>query len=186
MKAPIVAALLAGLTLASAPAFADDHAAGFFRIEAGRTDIKVEGESENDTSYGVRGGYNFNRNFGIEGFYTRYGQESAYIDFVEATARVKAQGYGIGVFGKTNFGGEAYTGFFVSGRVGIARNELDVGVDGVGSVDDTDTNPYFGVGVGYDFNRKFGVSLNYDYQEPKVFDTRFKLETFTLGLEFRF
>jgi OOP family OmpA-OmpF porin len=176
MKKMFVAA---GLVLATTSAMAADGK-GFLRAEGGRTDFSAFGGSTNDTAASIRGGYYFNHHFGIEGFYTRYGSDSA--DGV----RLEADGIGLGVFGKANFGAEAYTGFYFSGRAGVAHDKLDVEVSGLGSADDTDTVPYVGVGVGYDFNHNFGMGLQYDYQEPKVFDTRFKVETLTLGLEYRF
>jgi OmpA-OmpF porin, OOP family len=170
------------LVLASAalPTLAAEGGAGFIRAEAGRTDLEVAGAKGDDTGYNLRGGYFFTPNFGVEGFYARYGSDS------DGDVRVKADGFGAGVIGKTNFGEAAYSGFFVSGRAGVARSKLDVRVSGVGSASDTDTNFYAGIGVGYDFSRNFGLSLNYDYQKPKVFDTRFKVETTTLGVEYRF
>ncbi len=172
----IVAALLLAAT---APAVAAEGK-GFVRAEAGRSDFSAYGESSNDTAASIRGGYYFNQNFGIEGFYTRYGSDT--VDIV----RVEADGFGVGVFGKTNFGADAYTGFYVSGRAGVAHSKLDINVRGFASDDDTDTVPYVGVGLGYDFNHNFGLGLQYDWQEPKVFDTRFKLETLTLSAEYRF
>jgi OmpA-OmpF porin, OOP family len=177
--------LATGLAIAAMPAFANDSA-GFVRVEGGRTDLQVAGEKGDDTGFNVRGGYFFNQHFGVEGFYAQYGKDSAYIDEFEATGRLEASGYGVGVIGKTNFGEAAHTGFFVSGRAGVARNTLEASLSGVGSVKERDTNLYAGVGLGYDFNRNFGLSLNYDYQKPKLFDTRFKVETLTLGLEYRF
>lgn len=167
------------LAFTAAPAFANEGAA-FIRAEAGRTDLTVDGVEGDDTGISVRGGYFFNQNFAVEGFYANYGEDS------DGGARIKADGYGVGVVGKANFGEAPYTGFFINGRAGVAKNTLDVRVAGLGSVDDTDTNYYIGVGGGYDFNRNVGISVNYDYQKPKVFDTRFKVETLTVGVEYRF
>lgn len=188
VKKNILTALCAGLAFACCPVFANDQGSAFVRVEGGRTDIKVEGESKNENVYSLRGGYNFNRSFGIEGFYTRYGRESYDLAVYdeEISLNAKLVGYGIGVFGKTNFGGEPYTGFFVTGRAGVVHNELKGHIAGIGSLSSTGTNLYVGVGAGYDFNRHFGISVNYDYQKPKLLETRFKLETLTLGLEYRF
>lgn len=176
MKKIILALALAGVV---SPAFAQDTA-GFLRVEGGRSDFTIDGASDNDTSVGVRGGYYFASRVGVEGFYTRYARWSD--DF----ASLKADGYGVGVFGKTNFGDEPFTGFFLSGRVGVAHNTLDARIAGVGSADDSDTNAYIGVGAGYDLSRNLGMSVNYDWQEPKVFGERFKVETWTLAVEYRF
>ena len=169
----------AALALAAAPAAAADGR-GFVGVEGGRSDFAAYGESENDSAASIRGGYYFNHHFGVEGFYTRYGADT--VDIV----RVEADGYGIGVFGKVNFGAEAYSGFYMSARAGMVHDRLDISLRGVASDDDTDTVPYVGVGAGVDFNRNFGMGIRYDYQEPKVYDVRFKLETLTLGAEYRF
>ena len=171
--------LAAAVAAAGAPALAAEGT-GFIALEAGRSDLSVYGEKGNETAVGVRGGYYFRPQFGLEAFYTRYGAET--IDDL----RTELDGVGVGVFGKANFGAEAYTGFYVSGRAGIAHNRVDVEWRGVGSADETDTNPYFGVGLGYDYTPNFGVGARYDYQEPKVGDVRIKLETLTLSAEYRF
>lgn len=179
----------AALVLAVAPAMAADGK-GFVRVEGGRSDFTVYGDGSNDTAASVRGGYYFNQNFGIEGFYTRYGSDT--VDVTELgvvgleSARLEADGFGVGVFGKTNFGADHYTGFYVSGRAGVAHSRLDVTLRGLGSDDDADTVPYVGVGFGYDFNHNFGMGIQYDWQEPKVYDLRFKVETLTLSAEYRF
>lgn len=169
----------AALALAASPAVAADGK-GFVRVEGGRTDIAAFGEGGNDTAASLRAGYYFNHHFGIEGFYTRYGADTVEIE------RVEADGFGAGVFGKINFGADAYTGFYMSARAGMAHDRLELILRGIGSAEDSDTVPYVGVGFGYDFNHNFGMGIRYDYQEPKVYDVRFKLETLTLGAEYRF
>ena len=179
----------AALMLATAPAMAAGGK-GFVAVEGGRSDLTAYGESANDTAASIRGGYYFNQNFGIEGFYARYGSDRMDVTGLGIvgldSARLEADGIGIGVFGKTNFGADHYTGFYLSGRAGIAHSRLDVNLRGIGSDDDSDTVPYVGVGVGYDFNHNFGMGIHYDWQEPKVYDVRFKVETLTLAAEYRF
>ncbi|TKS54627.1 porin family protein [Luteimonas yindakuii] len=171
--------LATAVTVAAAPAIAGPGA-GFLAIEAGRSDLSVEGAKDNDTAAGLRGGYYFRPQFGIEGFVTRYGADTS------GPWRTEVDGIGVGVFGKANFGAEAYTGFYVSGRAGIAHNRVEETLRGVDSWDDTDTNPYVGVGLGFDYSPNFGVGVRYDYQEPKVGDVRVKLETLTGSVEYRF
>ena len=69
-------ALVAGLALAglSTPALADGS--GFIRGEVGRSDIDISVDdfgsaSDKDTTWGVRGGYWFNPNIAVEGFYSQ-------------------------------------------------------------------------------------------------------------------
>lgn len=180
--------LAVGLALAglSAPAFAEG--AGFVRVEAGRSDIdfRVDNDraSANDTAWGIRGGYWFNPNIAVEGFYSQFYSASFNDGF--DTYRAKLHGVGIGLAAKKNFGGN-HTGFFVGGRAGIARGVATVEFDG--SVEDADASsakPYFGVAAGYDFSPNFGLSLNYDRLRSGDDGVDVTAKTLTLGLEARF
>lgn len=180
--------LAAGLALAalSAPAFADG--AGFVRVEAGRSDVdfRIDGgsASDKDTTWGVRGGYWFNPNFAVEGFYSQVYSTS--IDDGFDTYQVKLHGVGVGVVGKKNFGG-AHTGFFIAGRAGIARGVITAELDGsVEEAEASSAKPYFGVGAGYDFNEKIGLSVNYDQLKGDGDGLDVTAKTLTLGLEARF
>lgn len=180
--------LVAGLVLAglSAPAFAGD---GFVRVEAGRSDVDVTitdfgSGSDKDTTWGVRGGYWFNPNFAVEGFYSQLYSTSFNDGF--DTYHFKLHGVGIGVAAKKNFG-EGHQGFFIGGRAGIARGVVTAEIDG--SVEDAEASsakPYFGVGAGYDFNERFGLSLNYDRLKGDGEGIDVTVKTLTLGLEARF
>lgn len=177
-------ALLAALAAASlsTTAFAAEGNGGFLRAEVGRSDVSAL--NDEDTSFNIRGGYYFNSNIAIEGFYAN--QYRADVDYNE-----EAQLYtlGVGVVGKKNFGGD-HQGFFISGRGGLAYTDIAY-VDDDGDVEiaegnDNSANIYLGVGVGYDFNERFGLSLNYDYQKAEMYDEDFNIRTLTLGGEFRF
>ncbi|MEO7639653.1 MAG: outer membrane beta-barrel protein [Pseudoxanthomonas sp.] len=177
--------LVAGLALAvlSAPAFAEGN--GFIRFEAGRSDLdlRVDGVgsgSEKDTTWGLRGGYWFNPNFAVEGFYSQLSSTAVY------EGSLKLHGVGVGVVGKKNFG-EAHQGFFISGRAGIVRGVATWEYDG--SVEEAEAGsvkPYFGVGAGYDFNEKIGLSVNYDQLKGGDDGLDVTARTTTLGLEVRF
>lgn len=174
--------LVAGLAAASLTntAFAAEGATGFFRGEVGETRLDVDGASGNEFSYSLRGGYFFNANWGIEGFHSDLGRDSD--DF----SSVKATSYGIGAIAKKNFGGNAHEGFYINGRLGVARTEVKVDIDGFGSFKEANNQPYVGVGFGYDFNPNFGLSLNVDHQQVDLFDEDFKFTTATIGAEYRF
>ena len=160
---------------------------GFVRAEVGNTtfetDTALGSDESDDTSFALRGGYYFSPFFGVEGFYSRYADTDE--DGVEATMH----GFGAGVMGKYNFGPD-YDGFYVSGRAGIARITSDVSVSGLGSSDASDTTPYFGVGVGYDFSYNMGVGVHYDIASPSYEvagdDLELDLETASISFEYRF
>lgn len=208
MKHKFGLALVLAAASVSMPAMAGEGAGGFVRVEAGSnkldvdTNIEVSG-SDRDTGFGVRGGYFFNPSFAIEGFYSNYGEATGgdwfYVGSVRydfrTTAKVTA--LGVGVVGKTNFGGDN-TGFYLSGRTGIARAKTDAslslsGSDGYrdgDSMSDTATKPYFGVGLGYDFSPNFGMSASYDWVKAELskndIDVNSDVQSLALGAEFRF
>ena len=152
---------------------------GFVRFEAGSSRMSLEGDSEHDNAWSLRGGYAFNKNVAIEGFYSE-GFDKSQDGFT-----AKLDGVGVGVVGKKNFGAND-TGFFIDGRVGIVRNNLKFAISGVGEATDHSTKPYVGVGVGYDFSPQWGVSLNYDWNKVSAFDLNGNVKTLTAGVEYRF
>lgn len=186
MKQKITLAVGLALALLSAPALADGQ--GFVRFEAGRSDLDFRVDdgngSDEDTSFGVRGGYWFNPNVAVEGFYSRYYSQS-YNDGFD-TYSLKLHGVGAGVVGKKNFGGD-HQGFFITGRAGIARGVATVDFDGsVEEAEAGDVKPYFGVGAGYDFSPTFGIGLNYDQVKSGGDGIDVTAKTLALGVELRF
>ncbi|MBS0225292.1 MAG: porin family protein [Proteobacteria bacterium] len=176
----------------------DSVGQGFVRGELGKTKLKDTSSSDNvkDTSYNIRGGYMFNRNFGVEGFYGRYYDKNSHsLGFDQNT---KLDGYGIGAVGKVRFGEQAVdTGFYGSGRVGLMRANYKAsatnttgGITTNYSVSSNSNQPYYGVGVGYDFNRNMGVGLNYDYSHGRVrvptTGSKVSYNAQTLGADFEY
>ena len=159
----------------------------FARVEAGRahSSVDVDGlgsDSDNDTAWSLRGGYYFNDNVAVEGFYTR-AYDKSFDDGVDSGS-AKADALGLGVVGKKNFGADNL-GFFIDGRTGITRGKVEVTIDGE-SGSDTSTKLYYGVGAGYDFSKAFGLSLNIDRLHGAGEGVDVKSNLVTLGAEFRF
>ena len=173
--------LLAGLAAAFmvAPAFAAEGSGGFIRAEAGNSNLSIDGYDGNDTAYGVRGGYFFNGNVGVEAFYTNFGKDS------DSGLTAELDGYGVGIVGKKNMTA-AHQGFFVGGRVGVAHVNLDASLAGFGSVSDSSNRVYLGGEIGYDFNENIGLSLDVNHVRPQVFGDTIRVTTATLGFEYRF
>ncbi len=185
-KTFVLSAALALAGLSSAASAADSS--WFVRGEVGRSHDSVDvsgfgSESDNDTSYSIRGGYWFNPNIAVEGFYSKF-YDQTFSDGID-TAHLELSAIGLGVVGKKNFGADG-NGFFIDGRAGITRGKVQASVTGFGSGSDTSTKPYVGAGVGYDFSRNFGLSLNYDHHKGSGDGLSVTANTLTLGAEFRF
>jgi OOP family OmpA-OmpF porin len=180
MKQLLLLSAALAATMFAAPAFAGEGSAGFYRVEAGNSNLEIDSNDSNELGFSLRGGYFFNANFGIEGFYTDLGRDS------DDSASVEAHAFGIGAIAKKNFGSQTHEGFFINARAGISRIDLNVDIDGFGIVDDGDNQPYYGIGAGYDFNEKMGVSLNVDRFKSDLFDTDLTFTTTTAAFEYRF
>jgi hypothetical protein len=160
--------VLAGL---STNAMAAELNGGFIRGEVGRSNVDVDGlDTDNDTSLLLGGGYYFNKNFAVEGFWANlYDDNDASL-----------HGLGLGVVGKTNFQNDD-TGFYLSGRLGMLRARGEIDGD-----DATSTKPYFGVGAGYDFNENVGLGVNYTRFTGDFEGLDVDANTIAAALEFRF
>lgn len=208
MKAQTLFAFTLALLSMSFAASANERGQGFIRAEVGRSNFEMELNwdlrDEDDTPYGLRGGYFFTRYFAVEGFYMRYGEVSYTVESTGfyVTRRMKLDGYGLGVVAKKSVG-EAGLGWFVDARAGAIRTGMELRA--VGCIrggqcepfgeDHSSTNPYMGVGVGYDFSPYFGLGLNYDRVKGELFgDERgvtltpqdVTLTSLTLSAEYRF
>jgi hypothetical protein len=184
MKKALTLSCALALAALSNVALAADGAAGFIRAELGDTDVDINipgtlRAKDDDNSWALRGGYFFNANFGVEGFYANLYDKSS------GGSSLELDGYGVGLVAKTNFDQGAHTGFFLSGRLGIMRAK-GVATDRFSRVSDTSTELYFGVGAGYDFSETFGVSLNYDMQEADFGSVTVDADTLSVGAEVRF
>ncbi|MBS0199596.1 MAG: outer membrane beta-barrel protein [Proteobacteria bacterium] len=156
-----------------------DSGAGqaFIRGELGKTQLKQAGVDNKvkDTSGNIRGGYMFNHNVGVEGFYGRYYDKTDNNRPSGIDRQTKLDAVGAGVVGKVRFGDQARdTGFYASGRTGMMRSgyKQSVTADNNGTTTEFSrtshsNQPYYGVGVGYDISRNSGVGLNYDYFQGK-------------------
>ena len=147
-----------------------------------RVDVDLEGvgsDSDTDHAFVVRGGYYFTPNIGVEAFHANL------YDYSEEGYAAELDGNGIGVVARKNFGADG-NGLYIQGRAGMFRADGAASEDGVGSVSGESTNPYFGLGVGYDFNRNFGLGLGYTRYTGDFDDLSVDASTVTANLEFRF
>jgi hypothetical protein len=185
MKNTLILSSALALSVLAPTVMAAEGSAGYIRGEVGRSDVELEFDgasaSEKDTSATFGGGYWFNQNFAVEGhigtLYTEYLGDDVDLDLVS---------FGAGIAAKKNFGG-AHTGFFIGGRVGVARVTAQLREDDFDVIDDEhSTKPYFGASVGYDFNPRFGLSLNWDRRQADFNGVDVDVDTIAVGGEFRF
>lgn len=158
---------------------------GYVRGEIGNSDTEVSvagfSESEDDTSAVFAGGYWFNPNFAIEGH-----AGSLYNKDLGGDQEADLVTFGVGVVGKKNFGANN-TGFFISGRAGVARITAQIREDEFDVVDDeSSTKPFYGVGIGYDFNESWGLGLNFDRRKADFDGVDVEVDTISVGGEWRF
>ncbi len=178
--------ILAGTTLA---AVLCSHSAlagqGFLRAGIGNSETEIDyaglRDDDSDVSATFGGGYWFTPNFAVEGHIgTLYNSDLGNDQELDLVTM------GLGVAGRTHFGPDN-TGFFIDGRVGVARLTAQVREDTFDVVDDvSSTKPYYGVGVGYDFNRNWGISLNYDRRQGEFDGVDVDVDTVSIGGEWRF
>jgi len=189
MKHAVSLACALALGALSAPAFAAEaqgHQA-FVRAEIGNTDVDttISGGgptiSEDDTTAGFGGGYWFNANFGVEGnYHLLYNRE------LRGDYELDIFSLAAGVVAKQNFGADG-NGFFIGGRAGIAYVVEQVRDDFFDvEDDDSSTKPYYGVALGYDFNRHFGLGLNYTRYQADFDFVEIDADVVSVSGEYRF
>jgi hypothetical protein len=173
---------LAGLSTSAMAA----EGQGFIRGEIGQSDVEVDvsgvgSDSDTDTAALFSGGYWFNSNFAVEG---RVG--SLYNQNLGNDREADLVVLGAGLVGKKNFGANG-SGFFITGRAGIARMTAQVREDTFDVVDDeSSTDAYYGVGIGYDFSESWGLGLNYDRYQGDFDGVDVDADALTVSGEWRF
>jgi OOP family OmpA-OmpF porin len=169
---------------------ASDLAAGGINTTGFSTD-------EKDTGWKIFGGYKVNRNFAVEAAYMDVGNFDA-----KTTASIPSLGIGatpltltfkvkdlfniaaVGILPITNQ-------FSVFGKLGgyYAKTEIRASAVSTASNSDTNTNLFFGIGVGYDFTRNFGLRAEWE-RFNKVGDKeetfQGDVDFFSLGVVYRF
>ncbi len=167
--------LIAGLAVLSAQAFAQDQ--GFYvHGGIGRSDAN-ESNLDNDTSFNIGLGWRFNDHFSVEGGYNDFG-DFKIKNVTASNANLSADSIELGLAAKLPFG---ENGFFGKARLGAHRWDGSIRSTVLG-VDDSGTDVYFGVGLGYDFNERVGLSLNFDRYAIDDLD----VNRFGIGGEVRF
>jgi len=174
--------LIASLLPLSAAIFSDSARAAdypfYFRAHVGTTELDVSPiYDDRDTAQGFDFGWRFLPWLAVEAGYNRLGQFSfeCIDDFCGPVSvpTIQLDSTELGLAARFPFGDSKFYGQV---RAGLHR--WDVGVSGSGH----QTDPYYGVGIGYQFNPRFSLSLNYDRYEAEGFDA----DRIGLGMEINF
>ena len=184
------------LALMSAQAMAADEGfyvgagAGLFGVDAGSIDDGIEFD-EDDTGFRGFGGWQFNKNFGVELGYVDGGSASASIgdidvDGIEADVDVDVSGIDLFLTGTLPIG-ETFYAFAKAGMVSWDA-DLDAVIredDGEGGVvttelsaSDSGEDPAYGAGFGMNLGENAKVQLDYTFYDVGEVDSDFLAASF--------
>lgn len=123
--------------------------------------VNESGLDENDTGGKIFGGYRFNKYLAAEAEYYDFGDQEDGIN------SFSVNGYGLGVVGSV----PVSDSFSVFAKGGLHYWDLDVkGPIAAQFSDDSDSDPYYGVGVDYSINDRWGIRGEYTRYEVDNFD----------------
>ncbi|HEV7914840.1 MAG TPA: outer membrane beta-barrel protein [Albitalea sp.] len=181
----IALAIAAAAALSGSSAFAQGYVGG--GIGQGHINIDCSGASSCSTSgtgYKIFGGYKFGSNVAAEVNYFDFGK--ADISGGGASLQVKATGLGVGVA----FFGDFSPQWSGVARLGIASNRMkgDAAIVGFGSgsLSESSTNAYFGLGVGYEISKGLALTGAIDFSNGKIAGETGSLRLWTVGLTYGF
>lgn len=181
-----------GLVVASSASYAADRTGFFVNGQVGQSSLDDETLDDNDTSFAVGGSYRWGM-LGIEGGYVDLGEyENVYsVPDLTTTTSADINGWTLGVNGHFNM----TDNWYVSARLGIFHwdGSLDIrreyGFSPLESrvhFDESGSDWYAGIGVGYDFNSNFGLGLSYDRYKADSNGFDFTNDVVSLNAEYRF
>ena len=110
---------------------------------------------DKDAAWKIFGGYQFNRNLGVEFGYTNLGKASA--GDAVSTTTFKTKGFEVLAVGTFPINQQ----FEVYGKAGLFRWNLDANDTVFGSLSESGTDLTFGLGVKYNFTKTVGARLEW-------------------------
>ncbi|MFT4171977.1 MAG: porin family protein [Rhodocyclaceae bacterium] len=178
---------LAGVVMASAAMAAEPGLYVGANVGASKQDVNTAGDkSDTPTTYGVYGGYNFDKHFGVELGYQGLGSVSA-TQTDGNTARARTDAYSADFVARL----PVTERLDVYGKAGLVRYERRyAGIDGASS--DSGTGAKFALGTEYAVTQRVGLRAEVaQYQgipDRDQLGASFKDSStvFTLGANYRF
>lgn len=127
-------------------------------VKVGQIDVDVDGaNADKATAYGIYGGYNFDRNFGIEAEFL--GTDDADLTAGNAKGEYDAKTYGAYGTYRYQFAG---TPVYAKGKLGVAKTDVQ-STSGNIVLDKDKTSVAGGVGLGFQPTANFGIEAGYNY-----------------------
>jgi OOP family OmpA-OmpF porin len=162
MRSKLLTTTLAALLLGGASLAAQAQETGFYAgVGAGQALVDERAYDDEDTAFSAFGGYQFHRNFALEGGYTDFGSLEPDVagNGLELTS---ASLTAVGILPFT----DRFSGY---AKAGLQRWELDRAIPGLtGTGKDDGTDPVYGLGLQYRFNEV--VALRGEYTRSEVED----------------
>jgi OOP family OmpA-OmpF porin len=199
IRALTAVTLIASVALTSVPAFAQD--AGFYAGGAiGQSRLKGACDGltiacdDKDTAWKIFGGYQFNKNFGLEVGYVDMGKANASgtITGVAVNGEIKGKGWEFLGVGTIPFTGNL-SGY---GKLGLVRWDVDAfasaalgGNIAVGNASDKGTSATYGLGLKYDFTKNVGARLEWQRYNNIGNDSttgQGDVDLYSVGIVFKF
>ena len=181
-----------GLSVGQSRALIDDTRISSGLLGSGLTATSID-DNKRDTGYKLLGGYQFNRNFSLEGGYFnlgKFGYTATTVPLGTLKGELKYQGINLDAVGTLPFT-EKFSAF---GRVGATYGETKDSFSGTGAVSvtdpspsKTDTNYKYGVGLQYDFTKKIAMRVEAErYRINDAVGNRGDVDLVSVGLIYRF
>lgn len=151
--------------LASTTVLADTQPGFYAGAGVGKASLEIDGLfDEDDTSFRVFGGYNFNRYFAVEATYFDGGKPEATFRGPGGTATVEAatSGLDVSMLGRLPIGEV----FSLYGKLGFASYDADVKARANGRVvfeeTGSDEDVSYGIGAAFNLGPSFELRAEYD------------------------
>jgi OOP family OmpA-OmpF porin len=181
-----------GLSVGEARAKIDDPRITSGLLGSGLTASTIE-DRNRDTGYKLFGGYQFNRNFSLEGGYFdlgKFGFTATTVPPGTLRGDLQLKGINLDAVGRLPLT-EKFSAF---GRVGVTYAEARDTFSGTGAVtvldpspNKLDTNYKYGVGLQYDISPKLAIRLEGErYRINDAVGNRGDIDLVSVGLIFRF
>lgn len=181
-----------GLNAGQSRAVIDDARITSGLLGSGFTTTNID-DKNRDTGYKLFGGYQFNRNFSLEGGYFdlgKFGFTATTVPAGTLAGEVKLKGLNLDAVGMLPFG-EKFSAF---GRVGATYNDTQTNFSGTGAVSvpnpsrsKQEMNYKYGLGVQYAFTKTLAMRVEAErYGVNDAVGNRGDADLISVGLIFRF